>query len=144
MTEHYSPITFLQVKFSVKQHQACGENVLTHSVLLFHVSVTPSCFHCSDSHKALASVFHLSGCSPNRSGDILYGTKNPMLGASWIVHSIAYLYFKFNHCLPVVFALIWIIQVTIPVKPILNVGNLFKSLFFITICWMEVNSVVWV
>jgi len=61
----------------------------------------------------------------------------------WIIF---YLYIGFNVCLPIIFAVIWIIQVVIriiqvaiPVKPIFSVRNSFRCTILITFGWMTVD-----
>jgi len=57
VTAQYSPIIFLYIKFSVKQHKEPGENILTHSVLLFLVSLIPPHFPCIDCDQPCFSLF---------------------------------------------------------------------------------------
>jgi len=55
VTAQSSPIIFLYVKFSVKQHIEPSENLLTQYVLLFLVSFIPPCFDCRDRHQRISS-----------------------------------------------------------------------------------------
>jgi hypothetical protein len=43
-------------------------------------------------------------------------------------------------CLPLIFALIWIIKVKIPVKQIFGVSNAFQWTLLISFTWMTVND----
>jgi len=72
-------------------------------------------------------------CWPNKTWNIWYCTHIPL-------HWVFWTQIGFTLCLLVLFALIWIIQGTIPVKPILSVGNGFSCTILITFWRMTVNS----
>ena len=103
VTAQYSPIKFLQVKLSLKQHIEPGVNILTRSVLCHLDSHIPPCFHCSDRHEPLFSLFLLPLCWPNESGNILWGTHNPVLWAFWRLDAILKLCICCVICIVVVF-----------------------------------------
>jgi len=139
-TAHSCPIPCLYVTFSVNQHIDPSDNILTHSDLLFLVSLTPFYFHCIDRQQHLFSLIVWPGCWPNQLVDIRCGTRPLLLWAFRIHDAIVLLHISFIVCLPVIFAVIWIIQVTIPVKRILGVGNTFRCTILITLSWMMVDS----
>jgi len=130
----------LYVTFLVKQHIDPGERISTDSDLLFLVSPIPPCCHCIDGHQHLLSLYVCPPCWPNQSGNILCGTHILNLWASRILDGIVFLYIGLIMCLSVLFALIWNIQGTIPVKPILSVGNAVRCTIQITSCWMTVDG----
>jgi len=130
----------LYVTFLVKQHIEPGENILTHSDQLFLVSPVPPCFHCIHGHQQCFSVFVWPPCWPNQSGYIRYGIHIPLPYAGPILDAIILLYIRFIVCLLIIIALILIIQVTIPVKPILGVGNASRCNILFTFSWMTVDS----
>ena len=82
-TAQYSPVIYLYVKFSLKQHKEPGENRLTHSVLLFLISLILPCFHCTDSHQLFFSLFHCLPWWLNQSRNIRCDTNNTVLWAFW-------------------------------------------------------------
>jgi len=122
-------------------HNEPGENILSQCVLPFLVSLIASHFHCIDHLQPHFTVSLWPSCWPNQSGNISGGTHIPLLWASRIFHAIVSLYIRFDVSLPVVFVLIWIIQVNIPVKPIFSVQNAFRGTVFIPLSWITVESV---
>jgi len=85
LTAQYSPIIFLYMLFSVKQHQNL---TLTHSVLLSLVPLIPPHFHCIGHHQHLCSHVLWPPCWPNPSGNILCSTNIPLLWAFRILNAI--------------------------------------------------------
>jgi len=140
VTAHCSPIMFLYVKFLVKLHIEPGENILTQSVQLFLISLIPPCFNCIDSHQPRFSLSHWPLCWPNQSRNIWCGTHNPMLWAFRSLDVFASLFNGFIVCLIVVFTLFWIIQLTIPVQPIVGIGNTFRCAILVTFSCLIVDS----
>jgi len=141
-TAQYCLIIFLQVKFMVKQHIEPGAHRLTQSVLRVLLSLIPPTYHCADSHQPCSSLFHCTLCLQNTSGNIWCGTHNPVLWAFQSLDAIAWLYIGFILCLAVLFAVVWIIHVTIPVSAIFDVGKSFRCTIVITFGWMAVDSFV--
>jgi hypothetical protein len=78
-------------------------NILTHSVLLFLISLIPPFFHCSNHHQHIFSLVHWSPCWWNQSGNIFYGTNNLVLWGNRSVDAIVQLYIEFILCLIVLF-----------------------------------------
>jgi len=79
-------------------------------------------------------------CWPNQSGNIWCATYILRLWAFRILDGIVLLYIGFIVCLPDIFALVWSIRVTIPVKLIPGFGNPFRCTILITLCWMIADS----
>jgi len=119
-------------------------NILTNTVLLFPVYFIPSSFHHIYHHQPLfCCLLWLLGWG-TQSGNILYGTHIPLLWAFWIPNAIVSLYIGFNVCLSIIYNFIWIIQVSIPVKPILSIRNCFGFTLLISLAGVTVNSFDWV
>jgi len=138
-TAHYSPIIHLKLKLSVKLHKEAGET-LTHSAQLFLNSLIPPRFYCIDHDQYLFGLSSWPPCRPNESGNNLCGTHIPLCWAFRILDAIVWLYVRFNVCLSIIFALIWIIQVAIPYMPIFSYRNGFRCVVFIGFDSMTVNS----
>ena len=128
------------MKFSINQHIEPGVNPVTHPVVLFLVSLIPPSVQCSDHHQPLLSLCHWPPCWPNQSRHTWCGTHNLMHRAFQSLDAIVPLYIRFIICLPVVFARVCIIQVTIPVKPIFVVRNAFRCTILITLGWVTVYA----
>jgi len=128
------------VKFSVKLHIEPGVNMLTHSVLLFLVSLIPPCSHWSNLNQPLLSLFHWPLCWPNHSGNICCSTHNGVLWAFPSIDATMELYLVFEICLAVGSARVSNIEVTMPVQPTFVVGNAFRCTILITFCRMMVSS----
>ena len=105
--------------------QEAGET-LTHSVLLFLHSLIPTCFHCIDCHQQLFSVSVRFPCRSNQSGNIWRNTHIPLQYTFQIVDEVAIPNVRFTVCCPIVFGVICIVQVPIPVKPIIHCRNVFR------------------
>jgi len=130
-TAHYSPIIYLYLKHSVKQHKEAGKT-LTHSVRHFLRSHIPPLVNCIDCQQHHSSMSLWVPCWPNPSGNIWHGTPIPLLWAFRILDAIVLLYIRFNIYLAIIFAVIWIIQVAIPVKPIFSIWNVFRCTILIS------------
>ena len=130
------------MKFSVTQYIEPGKNILTQYVLLFLASLIPPCFHCTGSHQPLFSLLHWLPCWPNESRNIRCRTHNVVLQFFRSFHATAWHYVTFIFSLTVVFALIWIIQITIPVKAIFGSRNAFRRAILNTFGWMTADSSV--
>jgi len=128
------------MKFWVKLHNELGDNTLTHSGLLFLDPLIPPCFHYIDHHQRLFSYLLWPLCRPNWSGNIQCGTYIPLLRGYWILTAIVQFHIWCIVRLPGVFAVIWIIQVPIPVKPIFGVWNAFRWTILVTFSRMAVDS----
>ena len=137
-TSYHSPIIYLWLKLSVKLHKA-GEP-LTHSVLLFLPSFVSPCFNCIDRHQHLFSLSLWIPCRPNQSGHIWRGAHILLLWAFRILSAIVGAYIGFIICCTIIFAVIWIIQVAIPVQPIIGVRNAFRCAMVVAFDWMMVDS----
>ena len=87
-TAHYSPILFLFIKLSLKQHKDPVVNTSTHFVLLFPIPLINSHFHCIDCQPHDLSLILSPTCWPNHSGNILCGTRIPLHWAFQIPQSI--------------------------------------------------------
>jgi len=122
---HLLSIIYLQLKLSVEMMQEAGET-LTHSVLLFLHSLIPTCFHCIDCHQQLFSVSVRFPCRSNQSGNIWRNTHIPLQYTFQIVDEVAIPNVRFTVCCPIVFGVICIVQVPIPVKPIIHCRNVFR------------------
>jgi len=139
-TSRYSHIRFLQMKSSVKRHKEPGENWLTHSVLLClfpHFSSFPLHWPSSTPVQPFSSTSVFAKSIREHlvwhSNPATLGVPDPSChsaGRYWI------------QCLPPSrrLAHIWIIQVTIPVKPTFCVRNTFSCTIFFTSGWMKVKS----
>jgi len=112
---------------------------IDHSALPFLVSFVPRSFHCSDHPQYPFSLLHWPPYWPNQSRNIWCSTHNLVLWAFWDLIASVQPDIEFVICLPTVIALILIIQVTIPVKPIFCVGNALRFTTVITFHWMIVN-----
>ena len=131
-TAQYSPIILHYMKFLVKLHNELGENTLTHSGRLFLDPIIPPRFHYIDCHQCLFSLLLWPTYRPNQSGNIRCGRYIALLRGFWILTAVVQFHIWFIVCLPVVFAVIWIIQVLIPVKPIFGVWNAFRWTILVT------------
>ena len=127
------------MKFLVKLHNELGDNTVTHSVLLFLDPVIPPCFNYINCHQSVFNLFLRPSYWPNQSRNIWWGTEILYLWGFCILSAIVQFHIWFIVCLPVIFAVIWIIQVPIPVKPILGVLNAFWWMILITFSRMVVD-----
>jgi len=126
--------------FSIKLHNEHRDHTLTYSVQLFldpHIS--PG-FHCIVCHQRLFRLLLWPSYRPNQSGNIQCGTHIPLLWHFWIITAVVQCHIRFSVWHPVVFAVVWIIQVPIPVKPIFVVWNTFRWTILITFGRMAVES----
>jgi len=139
-TGQYSSILHLQIKCSVKIHNELSENTLTHSVLLFLDPRIPPRVHYTDHHQCRFNLDLWSSYRPNQSGNIRCGTYIALLQGFWILTAIVQCHIWFIVCLPFVIAVVWFIQVPIPVKPIFGVWNDFRWAIHITFGRMAVDS----
>jgi len=113
VTFYHLPIKYLKLKLSVKLHKA-GEP-LTHSVLGFFPFCISPHFSCIDRHQHLFSLSLWLACRRNQSGHIWRGTHILLRWVFQILDAIVVLYIGFIiHC-ATLFAVIWNIQVAIPV-----------------------------
>jgi len=138
-TSHHSPITYFQLKIFVKLHLEAVEPSM-HSVLLFLDSLLPPCFYCIDHQKHLFTHCLWRPYWLNQSGNIECDIHIPLLWAFQVINAIVLLYIKFNVCHAIVCAIIWTIQVAIPVQRIFSVQNPLMSTITITFDWMIVVS----
>ena len=111
-----------------------------HSVLLFLDPFIPPRFHYIDRHQCLFNLLHWSSYRPNQSRNIRCGTHTRLLQGFWILKAVLQFHIWLIVCLPVVFSVVWIIQVPIPVKPIFSVWNAFRWAIPITFSRIAVNS----
>ena len=111
-----------------------------HSVLLFLHSLIPPRFVYIDRHWDLFSLVLWLPCRPNQSGIIWRGAHIPLCWAAQNLDAIALFYIRFNVCPAIVFAVISIIKVPIPVKPIFSLQNAFSCAMLIALDWMTVDS----
>jgi len=125
--------------FWVKLHNELGDNRLMYSVLLFLNPLIPPHFHYIDCHERLFSIFLWPSYMANQLGNIQCGTHIPLLWGFWILTALVQFHIWFIVCLPVVFAVIWIIQVPIPVQPIFSDWNDFRWTILITFGRMAVD-----
>jgi len=110
-----------------------------HSVLLFLGPLIPPCFHYIDHHHGLFNLFIWSLYRPNQSGNIQCSTHIPLLWGFLILTGVVQFHISFIVCLPVIFAVVWIIQVPIPFKPIFSIWNAFRWVTLITFSRMAVD-----
>jgi len=127
------------MKFSVKHHKEPGETTSTHSVLLFLVPYIPLCFHRIACHQQLSNLLVWPPCWPNQSRNMPFGTHITQRWGFWILDSTGWVHVGFIVRLPVVFTVIWIVQVPIPVKPIFSIRIALRCTFLITFSWMSLN-----
>ena len=138
-TGQYSSIIHLKIKCSVKLHDELGKNTLTHSVRLVLDPLIPPRFDYMDRHQRFFDLLPWSLCRPKPSRKIWCGTRIPLHRGFWIPTAVVQLHIGVILCLPVVFAVIWIIQVPIPVKPIFGVWNAFRRAILIIFGRMAVD-----
>jgi len=139
VTAQYSPIIILQMKCSAKQHNELGDNTLTHSVRLFLDPNIPPHFHQIDCQQHLFILLLWQSYRPNQSRNIQCGLHIPLLWGFWILTADIQFYIWFNVCLPVVFAVSWIIQVPIAVELIFSVWTACRWTIVITFGRMVVD-----
>jgi len=139
-TVQYPPVTFHSKKFSVKLPKEPGEGTLTHSVLLFVQPLLPVHFYYTNLHQPRFNPFLWLPCSQNQSGNISCGTPILLHSSFGILDAIVFLHVGFIVHLPVVFAVIWIFQVTILVKPLFGFWNAFRCTTIIIFGRMAVDS----
>jgi len=138
-TTHHLPMIYLSQKLSVKLHKEAGE-LLMHSILLCLQSFISPRFYCIDHHQHLFSLSLQLWCWPNQSRNSSRGTCILLVWVFRIVDAIVLLVIRFIVCCTIVFAVIWIIQVAIPVKLIFSVRNPFWCANLITFYRMTVDS----
>jgi len=126
MMAQYSTIIFLNMKFSVKLHNELSDNTLTHFVILFLDHLISPRFYYIHHYQCLFKLLLGSSFRLNHSGKILCGTHTPLFQGFQILTPFVQFHVWFIVFLPVVFAVIWINQVPIPVKPIFSVWNGFR------------------
>ena len=137
-TSYHSHIIYLWLKLSVKLHKA-GEP-LTHPVLLFLPSFISPRFYSIDRHQHLFGLSLWLPCWPNQSGNIRRRAHILLLWAFQILDAIIVLYIRFIVRCAILFAANWIIQVAIPVSPIISVWKAFRCAILIAFDWMTVDS----
>jgi len=139
VTAHQSAIIYLELRLSVKLHQGAGEP-FTHSVQHFlHFFISPR-FECICHVHYLFSLPFWLLCWLNQSRNMWHGTNILLLWAVRILDASGLLYIGFIVCCTIVKAVIWIIQVAIPVYPILGVCKAFRYAILITLDRMTVDS----
>jgi len=120
------------MKFSDKLHNELGDNTLTLSDLHFLNNLIPCRFHYIDCHQRLFSLLLWPSYRPNQSRNIRSSTHILLLWGFRIRSAVVYFHIWFVVCLPVIIAVIWIIQVPIPVNPIFSVWDAFRWTILIT------------
>jgi len=113
-TSYHSLILYLLLKLLLKLHKEAGEP-LTHCGLLFLQSFVSPRFYCIDRYQHLFSLALRLSCWPNQSVNIWRGSNILLLSAFRILDAIVVLYIWFIVSCRMIFAVIWIIQVAIPV-----------------------------
>jgi len=113
------------------------------SVLRWLVHIIPPHFHWINHYRLFSSLVLWSLCWPNQSRNIWCHTAITLLWAFKILDAIVKLYLRFVVCLPVIFALIWIINVSIPVKQVLGVQHGVMWTIHITFGWMAIILFIW-
>jgi len=121
------------------QHIEPRGHTLTHSVLHFLFSFIAACFHFIDSHQHILSISLRLPYLLNASMIIWCSTHFPLLRAFQILEAIVSLYIRLINTLPVILALGWTIQVSIPIRPFVCVGNGSRYTLRITSRWMTVH-----
>jgi len=111
-----------------------------HCVILFLDSHIPPRWHFIDRHQHHFSLLICHPCRPNNCGNVSCGTHIPLHWAFRIIDAIVSLHIWVNMCRTILFAVIWIIQVTILVWQIFIVQNAFRCTILITFDWMTVES----
>jgi len=78
-------------------------------------------------------------CWLNQSGNNQCDAHIRLIRGSWFLHLIRSLCVRFIVSAAVVFAVIWITQVTIAVMPLFSVQSAMRSIILITVSWKMVN-----
>jgi len=113
---------------------------LTHPVLLFFSSFISPRFNCIDRHQHLLSLSLWLPGRTNQSGHIGRVAHIMLLWAFRILDTIVVLYIGFIVRCTILFTGIWIIQVPIPVKPIIGIRNADRCAIIVGFDWMMVDS----
>jgi len=137
-TSYHLPIIYLYLQLSVKLHKA--REPLTHSVLLFLLFFISPRFNWIDHDQHLFSLFIWLPCWPNQSGHIWRHSHILLLWAFRILNAIVGVYIRFIIRCTIIFDVIWIIQVAIPVQPIIGVRNALRCAIVVAFHWMTVDS----
>jgi len=137
-TRYHSAILYLQLKLSVKLHKA-GEP-LTHSVLPILPSFISPPFYCIAHPQHRFSLSLWLPCWLNQSGHVSRGAQILLQGAFRILHASVQFYIGFLIRCPIFFAVIWIIQVAVPLEQIIGVRNVFTWTVLVIFDWMMVDS----
>jgi len=135
---YHSPIIYLWLILLVKVHKA-GEP-LTHSVLLFLPSFTSPHFNCVDRHSHLVRLSLWLPCGPIQSRHSWRSAHILLLWAFGILNVIVVLYIGVIVRSAILVAVIWIIQVAIPVQPIIGDQNAFRCTILVAFDCMTVDS----
>jgi len=113
---------------------------LTHSVLLFLSSCISPRFYSIDRHQHRFSLSLWLPCWQNQSEQIGHVAPILLLWAFRILNASVRLYIRFIVRCAILFAVIWIIQVAIPVRPTIGVRNVFRYAVLVAFDWMTVDS----
>jgi len=103
-------------------------------------TLIPLHFDCIHHHQHVFSLSLWLLDRSNQSGNIWGSIHMPLLWAFQILDAIVSLNSWFNICCAIIFAVIWIIQIAIQVKPIVRVQNTFRCAILITFDWIIVDS----
>jgi len=136
-TSYNSPRIHVELKLFVKLHIA-GEP-MTHPVLLFLPSIISPRFNCIDHHQHLLRFSIWLPCQPNQAGRVGRSAHILLLRAFRIFDAIVVLYIGFLDHIVILFTVVWIIQVTIPAKPIFDVRNAFRCVIIVAFDWTTVD-----
>jgi hypothetical protein len=114
-----------------------------HSVEPFLPYLVPSRFDCIDHHQHLCSMSIWLLCRPNQSGNIWRGAHNPLL-CGFRIHDAIFLFqIRFSVRRIIIFALVWIILVFIPVKPMFVSEMLSGVLSSLLSTWWRLIVRIW-
>jgi len=122
----------------VIQYKQPSEYILTHSVLLFLVTLIPSCFHCMDSYYHLVSLLLQHQYWLTQSSNIKCNNNILVLWAFRIITAFVMCSVGSSISLIVVCAVSWNIEVTIPVRANFGIWNATRNNVLITLGWIVV------
>jgi len=132
------PVTLKASRNALQKSQTLLQ--LTH--LSLHSTSSHTLLEASSDQITFCWCFNLCVWRPfwqNQSGIIWRGTNIPLNRGFRILDAIIVLYIGSTVCLLVIISLIWLMKVTIPVKPILCVGNALRCTLLMTFGWMMVD-----
>lgn len=129
--------------FLVKKHREPNEDILIKADLGSLASIIPAWFHRIEIQQHLCSDVVWRPCWLNQSKAIMEATYILLPSTFAILDAVILHYTWWIIFLPIFFALIWIILLTIRVKPTLKVRNIFRCSLIITYWLMAMNTSIY-